>query len=164
MARTVLVRHALAGDKARWAGDDALRPLEPAGAAQALQLVPLLGAVPVRRVLTSPLVRCRRTVEPLAAARGLAVEEHAALRPDARVGDVLALLRSPGAAGALVCTHGEVLVALGLAWSHGEPEKGGAWLVEHPLQAGATPVRVLPAPAAPLVPGPRAEQRQAVAG
>ncbi len=157
MPRTVLVRHALAG--ARAGPDDDVRPLEPAGQQQARGLVELLEGVLVERVLTSPYARCVQTVEPLCAARGLAAQEHPDLAPDAPVGRVLALLRSAEAAGALVCTHGEVLVALGLSWRSGDPAKGAAWLLEHPLVPGAWPV-----PAGVRLPGQRRGARQPIAG
>jgi probable phosphomutase (TIGR03848 family) len=45
--------------------------LDDKGAAQAAELVDRIGDLPVRAVVHSPLLRCRRTVEPLAGALGL---------------------------------------------------------------------------------------------
>ena len=45
--------------------------LDDKGREQAQALVERLGALPIRAIVRSPLLRCRRTVEPLAAALGL---------------------------------------------------------------------------------------------
>ncbi|MBS4730398.1 MSMEG_4193 family putative phosphomutase [Mycobacterium sp. SM1] len=56
--------HILAG---RSAGVD----LDDTGRKQAAELVDRIGELPIRAVVCSPLLRCRRTVEPLTAALGL---------------------------------------------------------------------------------------------
>jgi probable phosphomutase (TIGR03848 family) len=45
--------------------------LDDTGRAQAQALVDRIGALPIRAIVRSPLLRCERTVEPLAAALGL---------------------------------------------------------------------------------------------
>ena len=107
--RVLVVRHGCAGDKAEWRGDDAARPLDRAGLAQAGALVGLLGDAGVRRVLSSPTARCRQTVEPLAARLGLPVEDSSDLAVDGRV--LLAELAGHDGAfdRALACTHGELM-------------------------------------------------------
>ncbi|WP_028660409.1 NUDIX hydrolase [Nocardioides insulae] len=66
---TVLVlRHSDALSRSEWSGPDAERPLLPAGQRQARALVPVLSAYGVRRVITSPSVRCADTVVPWAEA------------------------------------------------------------------------------------------------
>ena len=72
---SVLLRHASAGHRARWDGHDVGRPLDDRGRRQASELVELLRPFGVRRVVSSPYVRCVETVEPLAAALGVPVEE-----------------------------------------------------------------------------------------
>lgn len=62
----VVVRHGKAKAREAWRDDDALRPLTLVGRRRADALVPLLEAYGVRRVLTSPAVRCASTVEPYA--------------------------------------------------------------------------------------------------
>lgn len=47
--------------------------LDDKGSQQAADLVDRLGALPIRAVVSSPLVRCRQTVAPLAAALGVEV-------------------------------------------------------------------------------------------
>lgn len=105
---SVLLRHAAAGDKRHWTGDDWLRPLDARGRRQAAELVELLRPLKVRRVVTSPYVRCVETVEPLAEALGLPLEQ------DDRLGEGMGraaadLLREDGV---LCCTHGDVVDAL----------------------------------------------------
>lgn len=70
----LLVRHAKAGKRGQWRGDDDLRPLDSAGVRQAEALVPVLKAFAPVRVLTAEPLRCRQTVEPLAAALGVTIE------------------------------------------------------------------------------------------
>lgn len=65
--RTLIVlRHAKAESRDSWKSGDLDRPLTDGGAARAEDLVPLLGAYGVRRIVTSPAVRCAQTVEPFA--------------------------------------------------------------------------------------------------
>ena len=70
----LLVRHASAGKRTEWTGGDRRRPLDERGQLQALRLVGLLADYPIERILSSPYDRCVQTVEPLARARGLAIE------------------------------------------------------------------------------------------
>ncbi len=151
----VLVRHAHAGDKQTWSHPDVERPLSELGHQQARALVDLLAGAQIRRVLTSPVVRCRATVEPVAAARGLAVEEVHLLEPDADPRALERMLVHEDAAGALLCTHGEYMDRLLTRWQregrlnlqgHGavDTAKGAAWVVERFGAADAT-ARYLPA-------------------
>ena len=61
-----LVRHAHAGNKAKWNGSDVARPLSAQGHKEALGLIEQLRAHPMGRVLSSPAERCLQTVQPLA--------------------------------------------------------------------------------------------------
>jgi 8-oxo-dGTP diphosphatase len=105
---SVLLRHAAAGDRDDWDGDDFHRPLDAKGRRQAAEFVELLRPFGVRRVVSSPYVRCVQTVEPLAAALGLQLEqdERLAEGEDAAAAD---LLREEGV---VCCTHGDVAEAL----------------------------------------------------
>jgi 8-oxo-(d)GTP phosphatase len=81
----ILVRHASAGHKADWPGDDESRPLDAQGAADAQALARLLACfAPTARVISSPALRCTDTVRPFAAACGGTVEAEARLAPHAR--------------------------------------------------------------------------------
>jgi 8-oxo-dGTP diphosphatase len=129
----VLLRHASAGDRDRWPVADRLRPLDNRGRRQAVALVEILRPLGVRRVLSSPYVRCIETVQPLAAALELPVE------PDDRLGEgagraALELLHEEGV---VCCTHGDIVEEL-----LGQGLKKGAAVV---LRDGEV-VREIPAP------------------
>jgi phosphohistidine phosphatase SixA len=152
-AQTVLlIRHAKAGDRDRWLGDDRQRPLTKAGRRQALALAEQLAPYAPGRVVSSPALRCTQTVEPLAAARGLPVETAEALAEGASLAAALALFdRLDG--DAALCSHGDVigelleyLVASGVLRPPLPPTaKGGAWLLRR--EGGAfVGARYLPAP------------------
>jgi phosphohistidine phosphatase SixA len=104
----LLVRHAKAGQRRAWKGDDRLRPLTPAGRKQADGLIKQLAGQAVTRVISSPFARCVETVEPLANRLDLPVEEADVLGEG---GDGEAALEMvDGMEGAVVlCTHGDVL-------------------------------------------------------
>jgi phosphohistidine phosphatase len=82
-----VVRHAHAGDPARWNGADAARPLSAKGQLQADRLAQHLAAihVDVDTILSSPKVRARETADPIAAALGLEI------RIDERLGGGLTI-------------------------------------------------------------------------
>jgi 8-oxo-dGTP diphosphatase len=88
-----LVRHARAGKRARWEGDDRLRPLDKRGVRQAQGLVAQLAGRDFGRILSSPFARCVQTVEPLAEARGVLIEEEDALAEGAGPEAAIDLLR-----------------------------------------------------------------------
>jgi phosphohistidine phosphatase SixA len=99
----ILLRHASAGDRDTWEGDDRLRPLDERGHAQALALRDVLQARGVRHVLSSPYVRCTQTVAPL----GLEIVPDERLAEGASLEETLELLR--GLDDAVACTHGDVI-------------------------------------------------------
>lgn len=107
----LLVRHASAGDREAWRGDDSRRPLDERGEREAEALPELLKDFDVQRVLCSPSLRCVQTVEPLARRRGLSLEERPELGEGSRREAVLALLDELGDA-AVLCTHGDVIMQL----------------------------------------------------
>jgi phosphohistidine phosphatase SixA len=104
----ILLRHAWAGKRSGWPGDDRLRPLDERGRRQAEALVPLLLAHGVERVHSSPYVRCVETVEPLAAALGIEIELDDRLAEGAG-GTARRLLAVDGV---VACTHGDVVEAI----------------------------------------------------
>jgi broad specificity phosphatase PhoE len=123
----LLVRHADAGNKQRWAGPDSLRPLSANGHAEAAGLVVRLEDYPISRVLSSPTLRCSQTVDPLARDRWLPVDHQEALGVDADLAGILALLENPRLADAVLCTHGEVIGQV-LTWLVAD-----GWVVDQPL-------------------------------
>ena len=76
----ILLRHASAGTKDDWAGEDLLRPLDAEGALDALLLADLLACfAPRARVISSPALRCTESVRPYAEGFGGSVEARAVL-------------------------------------------------------------------------------------
>ncbi|MEU4687786.1 NUDIX hydrolase [Actinoplanes sp. NPDC023714] len=65
-----MVRHAHAGERKKWNGRDALRPIDPEGAKQAERIAATLTPFRPRRLVAAPPLRCSQTLEPLAAALG----------------------------------------------------------------------------------------------
>jgi 8-oxo-dGTP diphosphatase len=120
----LLVRHAMAGKRKQWQGDDRLRPLDERGRAQAANLTTALRSFRIEGIYTSPYVRCRQTVEPLAEALGLEIEERDELAEGAGRSAALALANALGERTAVLCTHGDVVVDL-----LGEESKKGSTLV-----------------------------------
>jgi 8-oxo-(d)GTP phosphatase len=133
----LLLRHAWAGDRAAWEGDDRLRPLDAVGRAQAAAFADHLeasvpGGLGERpAIVSSPLLRCVASVEPLAERHGVTVETDARLEevaPPRRsrdgwsdapwlAGRALALLdavveRTGTDRTVVVCSHGDILPAL----------------------------------------------------
>ncbi|HEX8935993.1 MAG TPA: NUDIX hydrolase [Pseudonocardiaceae bacterium] len=136
----LLVRHADAGDRESWQGDDELRPLTVEGHRQAESLravLPLFGA---RRVYSASPLRCRQTVEGLAADLGVPIstepwlsEEGYASNPAADHTRLLEIAAEPGGP-AVVCSQGGVIPDLlrNLPGSTGSeltdvPKKGSYW-------------------------------------
>jgi phosphohistidine phosphatase SixA len=107
-----LVRHAKAGERDAWIGDDELRPLSGRGHLQARELVDVLADAHFERVVSSPYVRCMETVVPVAAARRLAVEPSDALAEGTTLEEALALVQKVAGAGAVLCTHGDIVPML----------------------------------------------------
>jgi 8-oxo-dGTP diphosphatase len=133
----LLIRHALAGHRDHWAGDDRLRPVDERGRLQSDLLVDALAGYTIERIVSSPYLRCVQTVEPLADARGLEIEldkQLGATRLD-EVGEVLERLRGEQAA---VCTHGD------LPWLGDRKfKKGATWVLDGELE----PTRYIKPPA-----------------
>jgi phosphohistidine phosphatase SixA len=102
----LLLRHASAGDRALWQGDDLERPLDKKGRRQAQALVERLAHARIERILSSPARRCVETVEPLARARGLEIEQRPELWEDRQATDGMELVRSLSDEDVLVCGHG----------------------------------------------------------
>ena len=131
----ILVRHALAVPRAEWDGDDADRPLTPRGTRQADALVALLRSRPAATLLSSPTVRCKATLAPVAAARGLKVKTSRALREGR--GDHAVDLVVDAVGHILVCTHGDVAIDIltglrRLGWpipNRPRKAKGSVWVL-----------------------------------
>jgi 8-oxo-dGTP diphosphatase len=148
-----VVRHAKAGDRAEWKGDDRLRPLTKSGREQAIAVAELLTGEPIDRILSSPYVRCLQTVEPLAARRKLPIEPRKDLEEGAGGESVIKLLQEAKGRNLVLCTHGDVveellerLIEEGLvARARASNEKGGTWVL-YDENGKITSARYLSAP------------------
>ncbi len=111
--RTVLIaRHARAGSRASWPGDDRQRPLDECGQAQADELIRLLAQFDVGRVWSADNVRCIDTVAPFADALGLEIVEAPVLSATGYPGredEALSLVRSADDRDVVIASQGEVI-------------------------------------------------------
>ena len=104
-----LVRHAAAGDRSAWKGDDRKRPITKKGQRQSEAIADALIAHDIDAVYSSPYLRCRQTVDPLATRVGLQVEDSDLLAEGARESETLEWLRSMGGRHVVACSHGDVI-------------------------------------------------------
>jgi 8-oxo-dGTP diphosphatase len=133
-----VVRHAKAGSRRAWSGDDSRRPLSKPGRRQADALVDLFASASFDRVVSSPFVRCWETVEPLATGASLEVELDDRLAEAAGPYGALALVRETAAGGGVLCSHGDVIPELLARLERSgidlgdDPrcEKGSVWALE----------------------------------
>jgi 8-oxo-dGTP diphosphatase len=133
-----VVRHAKAGDRADWEGDDRLRPLTKAGHRQAEELAAWLKKEPMDAIVSSPYVRCLQTLEPLANQRELRIAPRKDLEEGAGGESILRLVQEFKGRNVVLCTHGDVveellelLVAEGLVSRTGAKlEKGSTWILD----------------------------------
>lgn len=107
-----LTRHAHAGKRSQWEGDDRLRPLSDRGDAQSDGLADLLESLSPRRLISSPYVRCMQTLQPLADRLRLEVEAAEALAEGADLDAALALLLSLDPVDGVACSHGDLIPPL----------------------------------------------------
>jgi 8-oxo-dGTP diphosphatase len=134
----VLVRHAKAGRRSEWRGEDDLRPLDDVGRAQAQRLVAFLRCFAPTRLYSADRTRCVQTLEPTADALDLAItvdpafaDEAYCAAPAATQTSLLALAK-PGKVS-VVCSQGITIpsmidrLAPGVASS--DTRKGAAWVL-----------------------------------
>ncbi|MDP9301276.1 MAG: NUDIX domain-containing protein [Actinomycetota bacterium] len=135
-----LVRHAKAGSRAEWRGDDRHRPPSVKGERQAKGLVAAFRGRPIDRILSSPVDRCVQTVEPLARDRGLPIETVPWLIEGADGPTLLETIRLlPGPA--VVSLHGDAFPKIVLPLvEDGVPvegpmvwKKGSTWVLDRDL-------------------------------
>jgi exopolyphosphatase/guanosine-5'-triphosphate,3'-diphosphate pyrophosphatase len=139
--KVYLVRHARAAKRPEWKARDEWRPLVESGRRQSFGLAKLVEDEPIARLISSPSLRCRQTLLPLAHLRRMHVDEDQRLHEGEPVAGALELLRDLGRGTAVVCSHGDVIPAVlaELARSGVELDddklrcpKGSIWLLEGP--------------------------------
>ncbi len=141
----LIVRHAHAGERRSWNGDDRLRPLSERGLKQATSIARKLAPHEPTRILTSPTVRCRQTIEPLGDAVGVRVKDDDRLFEGPSRSDIESLLDDAARKKATVMSsHGDVIPALlhalvergmthedRLIW-----QKASTWVVQYSKKQG----------------------------
>ena len=120
----LLVRHASAGSRGDWNGDDRLRPLDETGQDQADELVRLLSRFEVDDIVTADHVRCVETVRPLSESIGVPARTEPLLSEEGFPGheeEAVELIRSLGRPGgaAVACSQRGVIDEIV------EPARGG---------------------------------------
>jgi phosphohistidine phosphatase SixA len=133
-----VVRHAKAGSRSHWTGDDTLRPLSKKGRKQAEELVEVLRPYPIRSVVSSPYARCIETVEPIAHARHMQVESSAALAEGRGLAGLNEFVLDPGLDQVVLSTHGDIVFELVeylvnrrlIRPGEGGYEKGSTWVLQ----------------------------------
>lgn len=111
MAHLYVVRHAKAGERRLWTGDDVDRPLSKLGRKQSKLVGKRLAKLDPGSLLSSPYVRCVQTLEPLAELVGGKVEIEQRLCEDEPFEPVLDLLcEVPNRS--VLCSHGDIIPAV----------------------------------------------------
>jgi 8-oxo-dGTP pyrophosphatase MutT (NUDIX family)/phosphohistidine phosphatase SixA len=142
-AVTPLVRHAHAGVRKRWAGNDALRPIDVQGQREAEGIAEVVALFRPERLIAAPALRCRQTLEPLAESLGLPIVSDPAFAeastpdqvPDKAKAAATRLAELRDGPTAAICSQGKLMPPL-LARLTGaeDPEpyktpKGGGWIL-----------------------------------
>jgi 8-oxo-dGTP diphosphatase len=148
-----VVRHAKAGSRGHWTGDDRQRPLSKKGIKQAEALVEILAPFPITAIYSSPFLRCVETVEPLARARKLPLKQTPSLAEGHGLAGAMELIGDPKLDKVVLSTHGDIVWELVeelvkrrvVKPGEGGFEKGSTWVVD--FEDGSfTRARFIPAP------------------
>jgi len=133
-----LVRHATAGDRSKWKGNDLRRPLTKSGGRQSAAIAAKLAPRGIERVISSPYDRCTLTMEPLSKLAKAPIEVTDALAEEPDLDATWDLIESLIGYNAVLCSHGDVIPAMmnRLMWAGLSIEsrfycsKGSTWEVE----------------------------------
>jgi 8-oxo-dGTP diphosphatase len=135
--KVYVLRHAKAGSRNDWDGDDDLRPLSKPGRRQAEALIDTISGAGIVKIVSSPSVRCRQTVEPLAERVRLPVDLSEALAEGASIAGALQLVNKVAHEPTVLCTHGDVIGGLldhaqrlGVRLDDDRLEKASMWVLE----------------------------------
>lgn len=148
-----LVRHAKAGSRVDWRGDDRLRPLSGKGRTQAKLLADRLATLATGTLVSSPYLRCVETLQPLAERLDGAVATDERLAEDTGFEGALEVLREVPD-GAVLCSHGDVIPETMSALQRrgcrivGEPDwrKASVWVLDRAADGSVTSAVVWPPP------------------
>jgi phosphohistidine phosphatase SixA len=148
-----VIRHAKAGSREKWSGDDRKRPLTKKGIKQAQDLVEVLSPYPVASIFSSQYLRCVQTVQPVARRLRLKVEESVSLAEGHGLAGLHEFLDDGDLDNAVLCTHGDIVWELVedmvkrkiLRAGEGGFDKGSTWIL-HIDGSKIAKARYLPAP------------------
>lgn len=109
-----LVRHAAAGHRSPYGGDDLGRELSEIGHQQATALAGFFAEMPVRAVWSSLAERCLQTATPVATHHGLEIVTQRFLTEGGRSIDFLEALRAEADVDGdvVMCSHGDMIPAV----------------------------------------------------
>lgn len=147
------MRHAKAGSRGHWRGDDRKRPLSKKGVKQAEDLVTIFANYDITAVYSSPFLRCMQTVEPVARAHRLKVQSEQGLAEGRGLEAAYRFFNDANVDQVVLCTHGDIIWELVedltkrrvLPVFREDFAKGSTWVVE--VKAGApVKARYIPAP------------------
>lgn len=108
MAQLYLIRHAKAGERRTWTGDDVDRPLSKKGHKQSELIGKRLAKLTPPVLLSSRYVRCVQTLQPLADRLDAAVEIADCLTEFEPFEPVVELIAS-AENGTVMCSHGDII-------------------------------------------------------
>jgi len=150
------VRHARAGSRKYWKRPDIERPVSKKGQRQAEGLVDMLAGYPIKRIFSSPYVRCVQTVEPLAEKLKKQVEQLLELTEGAPAEEVINVLRQSADSTDIWCTHGDIVAlvldaiveqdGVKLKKSDKKYPKGSFWELEQDKKGRVTKATYFPPP------------------
>ena len=114
MRLVLLVRHASAGSRQRWTGDDRQRPLDERGWQQADDLVRVLSHFGINEIISADFLRCEQTVQPLSEAIDVPIKSDSLFSEDGYPGredEAEKFIRSLGSenGSSVVCSQGDVI-------------------------------------------------------
>ena len=147
------MRHAKAGSRGHWTGDDRQRPLSKKGIKQAEALVEILAPFPITAVYSSSFLRCVQTVEPLARMRKLPLKQSPSLAEGHGLAGAMELIGDANLDEVVLSTHGDIVWELVeelvkrrvVQPGEGGFEKGSTWVVD--FEDGSfVRARFIPAP------------------
>ncbi len=153
MSIVYLVRHAKAGSRGEWEGDDQLRPLSNKGWQQAEAVANKLARRATGKLYSSPYLRCVQTLEPLAQKHHEPVVADDRLAEDAGFEGALELLATlPN--NSVLCSHGDVIPATIAALERrgceitGRPDwrKASVWVLKRDAEGMVTSAACWPPP------------------
>ena len=153
MAKLYLVRHAKAGERRLWDGDDVERPLSAKGLKQSELLAKRLARLDVSTLHSSPYLRCVQTLEPLAKRLKRSIDIDQRLCEEEPFEPVLDLLAELPPS-AVMSSHGDVIPATLAALDRRGTEirtppdwrKATVWVLKRNKHGGIVHATVWPPP------------------